>query len=138
MKINLVKRIALLIGALVLVVSSGFVFISLRNSTDALLKQTEEALSMSAEEGVKIFEAVISKDLAVLQELARHENVISMDWEMQQQYLKPNVQRLGYLEIGIVTPDGIAHYVSDNSTADLGDRDYIRKPSKDKLIFPMY
>ena len=50
-----------------------------------------------------------------------------MDWEMQQEYIKPNVQRLGYLEIGVVTPDGIAHYISDNSTADLGDRDYIKK-----------
>ncbi|NLM43119.1 MAG: methyl-accepting chemotaxis protein, partial [Clostridiales bacterium] len=82
---------------------------------------------MSADEGVKIFEAVISKELAILEELARHENVISMDWEMQQEYIKPNVQRLGYLEIGVVTPDGIAHYISDNSTADLGDRDYIKK-----------
>jgi methyl-accepting chemotaxis protein len=127
MKISLSKRIALIIGLLVLVISSGLGFISLKNSSDALLKQTEEALSMSAEEGVKMFEAVISKDLGILQELARHENIISMDWEMQQEYLKPNVQRLKYLEIGVVTPDGIAHYVTDNSTANLGDRDYIKK-----------
>lgn len=70
MKISLSKRIALIIGLLVLVISSGLGFISLKNSSDALLKQTEEALSMSAEEGVKMFEAVISKDLGILQELA--------------------------------------------------------------------
>jgi len=127
MKINLSLRVTLLIGALILIISSGFLFVSMNNSTDALLEQTEEALSMSANDGVKIFEAVISKDIAILQEMSRHENVVSMDWELQQQYLKPNIQRLGYLEIGIVTPDGIAHYVSDNSTADLGDRDYIKK-----------
>ncbi|NLM44451.1 MAG: hypothetical protein GX201_10630, partial [Clostridiales bacterium] len=87
MKLNLSRRIALFIGVLILVISLGFALISIMISTDALLEHTEEALLMSADEGVKIFEAVISKELAILEELARHENVISMDWEMQQEYI---------------------------------------------------
>lgn len=127
MKLSLSRRISLSIGTLIIIVSLGLGFISTIISTTALKEKTETALLIAADEGVKIFEAMISKELSVLQELARHENVVSMDWEMQREYLKPNVQRLGYLEIGIVTPDGTAHYVSDNSTANLSDRDYIKK-----------
>lgn len=127
MKLSLARRISLSIGTLIIFVSLGLGFISMIISTTALKDKTEAALLMAVDDGVKIFEAKISKELGVLQELARHENVVSMDWEVQREYLKPNVQRLGYLEIGIVTPDGIAHYVSDNSTADLSDRDYIKK-----------
>lgn len=127
MKLSLARRISLSIGTLIIFASLGLGFISTIISTTALKDKTEAALLMAVDDGVKIFEAKISKELGVLQELARHENVVSMDWEVQREYLKPNVQRLGYLEIGIVTPDGIAHYVSDNSTADLSDRDYIKK-----------
>jgi len=127
MRLNISRRISLLICCLILIVSLGLSFIGIEISSNYILDQTRETLSLSANDGMKIIEKAIEKDLAVLSEISKNENVKSMDWETQRQYLSTNISRLGYLEIGVVTPDGTAHYVSDDSTAYLGDRDYIKK-----------
>ena len=127
MKLNLSKRIALLIGCLILIVSVGLGFTGIKLSSDAILEQMEEALLMSAEDGVQLIEAVLARDLGILQEVANRTRTQTMDWEIQRDSLLLDVSRLGFLELGIVTPDGIAHYVSAGDTAELGDRDYIKK-----------
>lgn len=127
MRLSLSKRIALLVGGLILTVALSLGYTALKLSTDSLLKQTEEALSMSAHSGIQIVEAVIEKDLGVLLELANRQEVKTMDWETQRKSMASDASSMGFLEIGVVTADGIAHYVSDDSTADLGDRDYIKK-----------
>lgn len=50
-----------------------------------------------------------------------------MNWETQSVSLVSDASRLGFLDIGIVSPSGVARYISDGSTADLGERDYIKK-----------
>ncbi len=51
----------------------------------------------------------------------------------------PDMERLGYLDLAVVTPDGTAHYIGSEETTNLGDRDYIKKkPFKEKQIFQMY
>ena len=59
MKLNLSRRIALLIGCLILIVAAGLGFTGIKFSSDAILEQTKEALSMSAEDGAKLIEARI-------------------------------------------------------------------------------
>jgi methyl-accepting chemotaxis protein len=50
-----------------------------------------------------------------------------MDWEATvRPSLMTEVSRIGALDIGVVFPDGTAHYVTDNSTAALADRDYVK------------
>ncbi|MCL2810095.1 MAG: methyl-accepting chemotaxis protein, partial [Treponema sp.] len=39
--------------------------------------------------------------------------------------LLPDVDRLGYEELGLVYPDGLTRYVLDPTTTNLGDRDYV-------------
>jgi methyl-accepting chemotaxis protein len=39
----------------------------------------------------------------------------------------PDVSRIDSLDIGLVFPNGTARYVTDDSTASLGDRDYVQK-----------
>ncbi len=50
-----------------------------------------------------------------------------MDWEIQRMALRADVERLGYLDMAIVSPDGTAQYVLRGETADLSDREYIKK-----------
>lgn len=127
MKLSLSRRIALLIGCLVLVVAVGLGFTAIKFSSNAIIEQTKEALLMSAEDGARLIEGHISRELSILQELANRARTQSMDWETQRESLISDVSRLDYLEMGVVTPDGVAHYVTDGSTADLGERDYIKK-----------
>jgi methyl-accepting chemotaxis protein len=39
----------------------------------------------------------------------------------------PEIDNHGYLDMAIVTPDGQAHYIKDETTSNLADRDYVRK-----------
>ena len=35
-------------------------------------------------------------------------------------------ERLDYLDLAVVMPDGMAHYVLGEETANLGDREYVK------------
>lgn len=127
MEINLSRRIALLVAVLIVIVSIGMGVIGLKFSSKVILGQVEEALLQIAEEGVRHIEAVITKDLTALQELSNNEKIQSMDWEIQRMALRADVERLGYLDMAIVSPDGTAQYVLRGETADLSDREYIKR-----------
>ena len=127
MKLNLSKRIALLVSIIVLIVSIGLGLSAWMVSSKVVIRQTEEALLELAAEGVKHIESEIDKDLNVLQELANRARTQTMDWKMQQESLKSEISRLGYLDMAIVTSDGKAHYILSGEMADLGDRNYVEK-----------
>lgn len=127
MKLNLSRKITLMVVVLILVISIGLSFAALKISSKVIVNQVEETLLELAEEGVKHIEAVIAKDLNVLQELANRARTQTMDWEIQRKSLKPDIERLGYLDLAVITPDGTAKYILSGETAELGDRDYIKK-----------
>ena len=124
---NLQRKIALYVGGLVLVVCLSLAGYANKTSSDALVAEIEQALYMLAEEGVHYTEAVIRQRYVSLEELARREAVFTMDWEQQQRSLIRDVSRLGFMDMAVVTPDGTAHYVLSADTAQLGDREYVKK-----------
>jgi methyl-accepting chemotaxis protein len=81
-----------------------------------------------------IAEGVIKAELNVLYELANRARTRTMDWEIQQESLLPEIDRHGYMDFGIVGRDGIAHYIKDGSTSILADRDYIIKSLAGELV----
>lgn len=127
MKFNLSKQIALMVAILILVICIVSGFTAVKLISDVIVNQVEEALLLIAKEGVQHIEAVISKDLGALQELANRARTQTMDFEVQRTSLAPDVERLGYLDMAVVTPDGMAHYILNDETADLSGRDYLKK-----------
>jgi signal transduction histidine kinase/CheY-like chemotaxis protein len=81
-----------------------------------------------------ISDGVIRRELNVLYELASRPEIKTMDWEAQRHSLLPDIGRLGYLDFGIVGMDGTAHYIGDESTSYLGDRDYIKKALAGEVV----
>jgi len=124
---SLSKRTALIVSALVLVVSVSIGLVGILLSNNAIQDNIDETLRNSAKDGVKIVDASIARDLSVLQELANRSTTKSMNWETQKNSLMSDVSRLGFLEIGVVGLDGKVRYVSDDSTADLSERVYIKE-----------
>ncbi|WP_129723349.1 methyl-accepting chemotaxis protein [Xylanivirga thermophila] len=127
MKLNLSRRIALVVAILTLVVCTGLGMTALKVSSDAVINQTEEALLLLAEEGSKQIETSIDKDLSTLNELANDSNIQTMDWQVQRETLISAVKRLGYLDMGIMNLDGMTQYALNEDTVQLDDRDYIKK-----------
>ena len=127
MKLNISKQIAFLVGSIVLIISLTIGGISSIYSSKAILKTQEDSILALADEGSKRIESVLVSRLEVLNELANNVTVQTMNWTVQRQYLGSKVKRLGYLDMGIVLPDGSTNYIISGETADLGDRDYIKK-----------
>lgn len=132
MKLNLTKRITLLISIFIIgtILSMGAIISKFIFSS--VIEQTEEVLLISADSGRLAIEEFVDKNIKTLEEVANRERVRSMDWPIQRESLQPDISRLDFLDIGVVGPDGIAYYVSNDSTADLGDRDYIIKAFQGK------
>ena len=77
--------------------------------------------------GSEKIDIIVKNRLLVLQEIANRPDTQTMNFKIQQESLKNDVERLGYLDMAIVTPAGQATYVSSGDKTDLSDRSYIQK-----------
>ncbi|MBP6492422.1 MAG: HAMP domain-containing protein, partial [Clostridia bacterium] len=127
MKLNLSKKIAFLIGILIIAVSLILGVVSVKLSSDALLKEAENSMQEYAQSSSTIINQQLSNNLAILNEVAMRARTITMDWATQRESLTADIERLGYLDMAVVKPDGTAQYVASGETADLADREYIKK-----------
>ena len=127
MRFNLSLRIATAMALVVVLVVAAIGVISISYSTNMLIKVEEESIENLANSGAARLQAAIDMRLGVLHEVALSEAVASMDWTRQKSVLENEVERLGYLDIAVVTPDGKAHYILTGETSDLSERDYIKK-----------
>ena len=118
----------LLVGfiTLILVSTTAMAFIITYNAGKIIRKNSEHSAVMLAEEGAKLVTSRVTGTLNVLKTLAMQEEIVSMDWEEQQETLLRQLPGTDYLELGIVYPDGTARY-SDGSESQLGDREYVIK-----------
>ena len=124
---NLAKKVSLLIGVLVLVISLGMGATAIVVATKAITHMAEQALLIQAETGSRSVQGIAGSQLSVLQEVANRARTRTMDLKTQRESMLSDIDRLGYLDFGIVMPNGRAVYINENSTADLSDRDYVKK-----------
>lgn len=127
LKMNLSLRTGLSMGVIILIVTVTMGLIATNYSSNMLLKAEQESIESLAKSGADHVEAVINMRLGALIEAASNENVTSMNWELQQKALRDAVERMGFLDIAVVSKEGIAQYVLTGDTTDLSDRDYIIK-----------
>jgi methyl-accepting chemotaxis protein len=88
---------------------------------------SEESLLNQAKSSSRLIQEVLSSETRVLYELANRARTQTMDFEIQRGSLITEIDRLGYLDFAIVGRDGIAHYMKDETSSNLADRDYIVK-----------
>ncbi|PKM51878.1 MAG: hypothetical protein CVV02_04515 [Firmicutes bacterium HGW-Firmicutes-7] len=127
MKINLSKRIAMFVAALIIFVSLILGITAVKFSSDVIVETAEDAMLEYAIEGANEMKALIDIRLGILNEVASRERTRTMIWETQMVSLSQDVERLGYLDMAVVLPNGTATYVISGETAQLGDRAYIKK-----------
>jgi methyl-accepting chemotaxis protein len=121
-------RVSLIIGILVLVMTVLLGVTSVFIASGIVQEAAESSLDGQVEIAAHLVSGtVIEAQLGILQELADRVRTRSMDWETQRDSLIADIDAHGYLDFGIVTPDGSARYIKDDSTSNLADRDYIIK-----------
>ncbi|GHU47238.1 methyl-accepting chemotaxis protein [Spirochaetia bacterium] len=124
---KLSKRVPLLIGSIVLVGFASISIAALVISDRAQEQAAESALINEVVINSRIVSVALRGQLDILQQVANRARTRTMDWEIVYPNLVADVRDLGYLDMGLVYPDGTVRYVLDDSTANLGDRDYIKK-----------
>jgi len=127
MKLNLSKKMALIFGALIVVICLALGLISVNMASNAVLTEQEEMMQAYAHSNANYFTQAMDRNLSVLNEVASRARTITMDWETQRTSLIPDVDRLGYLDMAVVSPDGTARYIISGEEANLGDRAYIKQ-----------
>ena len=124
---GLATKVTVSVGALILLISIGLGAASLMISSSAATAQAENALQQMTEQGAVEVEVRVMSRLQILEEIASRTEVMSMEPAIVSELLKPDVERLGYLDMALVTKEGKATYVVSGDTADLGDRTYVQR-----------
>ncbi|GMO26675.1 MAG: cache domain-containing protein [Termitinemataceae bacterium] len=124
------KRVALLVGFVVVFVASGISLTAIAVASKALVASMEKALSNQVMMNAKLVKMSLDVDLGVYQELANRALVRTMDWETQRLALRADVDRIGVLDLAVVSLDGTARYVKEGNVSNLGDREYTQRAFK--------
>jgi methyl-accepting chemotaxis protein len=133
MKLSL--KVSLIVGVLVLFFMTGMALISNMIASGITAGAAEKSLQNQSRIAAQLIsEGIIKAELNVLYELANRARTKTMEWEIQRDSLLPEIDRHGYLDFGIVGMDGIAHYIKDDSTSNLADRDYIVRSLAGEMV----
>ena len=119
-------KLIIYFSILILLVSGVITFVALTTAANSLTEEAEGSLSLLAEEGAKLVESRIEARLGMLQILAGSSELEGMDFEVQRPFLERQLDRTGFLALGVVYPNGTTYY-NDGTTAELGDRAYVRR-----------
>lgn len=120
-------KIAIYVGLLVLFVSMGMGVTAFVFSSNIVRSQAEDSLQQMSELGVGEVTVRVQSRIDLLTEVAKREIVTTMHWSSQRNSLRADVEKLGYLDMAIVSADGQARYVISGEVAELGDRSYVQK-----------
>ncbi len=124
---KLSTRIVTNIVVLVLLICLGIGITGILISYSVVNKIARESLITQAEMAKKLVEMEIESRLALLLDVVDKPELRSLDWRIQQQELINDVERLDYLDLGVMDADGTVRYVLGNETTNLGDRNYAIK-----------
>ncbi len=127
MKLSISKKITLFAASIVLVISVSIGLTSLLTGANSITGQQEDNMIEMADQGAKRINTVITLRLQILQVLTLNDAMVSMNWEQQKSFLSDKLESLDYLDMAVVQPDGTAKYVAGGDTAQLGDREYVKK-----------
>ncbi|GAU79249.1 methyl-accepting chemotaxis protein [Fusibacter sp. 3D3] len=122
-----IARYVSLFAILICVLIGG---VSIYISRSSMIEEAEMTLRQTTLLGAQKITMAIEDRLLILEEIANRARTRTMDFEVQKASIQVDVERLGYLDMAIVTPDGMAHYVIGENTADLSDREYVKKALK--------
>ncbi len=124
---NLNRKISLFAGTLVFFVSLGLGSAAVMITLRVVSGIVGQSLVMEAQSGSRLVQETEAARLSVLQELANRARTKTLDFATQRESLLSDIDRLGYLDFAIVDRAGNARYIKEETTASLGDRDYIKE-----------
>lgn len=104
---------------------------SITTAGNAVTEEVEHSLELLAEEGAKLIKTQLRVDMAILETIAQRDEIITMDWEIQQSVLSGELDRQSFNALGVINLDGTGSY-SNGIPLDLRGRNYVEAALKGK------
>ncbi|MDR2555507.1 MAG: methyl-accepting chemotaxis protein [Fibromonadaceae bacterium] len=120
-------KIPLLMGIVVFASTAAMLFVVEFKVRSAIEKSSSNALIGEIEANADFLKSKLDLHLEVLAEVATRIRVRSMDWDIVRPALKPDVARLGALDLAMIDTTGLARYVLGGTSVDVKDRAYFKK-----------
>ncbi len=133
-KLKIRTKMFLGVTLLLLLVSVGMGMVSYHSAVRSLQVTVEESLPSIATEAGKFISSHLENRILAIEGVASRNVIRSMDWELQKPALEFERTRLGFMGMGIVSPDGATRY-ADGNTAELGDREYVKEAFRGNTNF---
>jgi methyl-accepting chemotaxis protein len=119
--------IGFLVALVVMLIGIASVLVANRIVRGIAKKSLENQAGIAS---ILVKDAIINAELKILYEVANQPGLGAMDWAERKAVLGPVIDRLGYLDFGLVDRAGNVRYIKDDSSSNLADRDYIQKALK--------
>ena len=120
-------KIPLIFGLIILVISASISVTSISISSRILMQTILDAMQAETRANADVISERLGRQLDIMFEIANRARTRTMNWEVIQPNLVPDVPRIGALDIAFVTPDGHGRYVFGENTVEVADRDYFKK-----------
>ncbi len=124
--LKLKSKLLIVILSLVVLAIASLSIIAYRGSAVAIGQNVNEGLVQTVGVASRLMAEQVGRKLDVVQSAAATNRMRGMEWDVQKATMESESKRLGFLSMGLVTPDYVARY-PDESTADLKGRDYLEK-----------
>ncbi len=124
---KLSAKIGMFVTILIVIIAFGLGIFSAYFSNDIIMEEEKESLTQIGNEASMYIDLNISSRIKILQEVANRNEIKSMQFDTQRIELTDDVERLGYIDLGIVQPSGETNYVLTGEKANLSDRDYVKR-----------
>ncbi|QOX64062.1 HAMP domain-containing protein [Anoxybacterium hadale] len=134
MKWSVSRKIALMAGVLIVTASVALSLTAGYMSEAALMEQTNNSMQQYAKGSAAFVGAKVEKNLAVLNQLAEHPVITSMDWSQQRDLLLFELDELGYSTIAIAQPDGTMINAGTGESANVSERQYFKEVMQGKSV----
>jgi len=123
---KLKTKIPLLISLMILGTSIGLGLSAILISSSTLRNTIINQIDDKNQSNAQLVSTKMSGQLDILYEIANRARTRTLDWAVAQPSLVPDVKRINALDIGVITADGVARYVTEGNTSNLGDREYFK------------
>ncbi len=128
--LSITQRVTIYMGMICIIICLAIGGVSTWISRGFVIKDAETNLKDVTHAEAEKVGIIVADRLLILQEIANRARTQTMDFKIQRESIEGDIERLGYLDMAIVTPDGVANYIKEDKTAELSDRAYIQNALK--------
>ncbi|HBE77361.1 MAG TPA: hypothetical protein DDW65_06205 [Firmicutes bacterium] len=124
-KLKVSARITICISLLLVLAVGSSGLLAFQNSSKALYQNINSMLKDRAIDGAKLVSASLETKISSIEHIAAMKDIKAMKWDVQNQILLSEADRLGFSGMQIIDPNGVSHSTA-SSMPDFSSSEYFK------------